>query len=110
MSTLRNSLEVAARVAIAMRLGLALRHLFRAARRTVSPAGIFSKISAAQRASGGNPVLSQLGAALELTRLELAGLGLARAELVAKIRAADQPVGRLRGTLGEPDSAGLYRF
>jgi hypothetical protein len=43
MSTLLNSLEVAARVASAMRLGLALRHLFRATRRTVPPAGIFSK-------------------------------------------------------------------
>jgi hypothetical protein len=44
MSTFLNSLEVAARVASAMRLGLALRHWFHATRRTVSPEGILGKI------------------------------------------------------------------
>src|SRR5438552_16204044 len=106
MSTFAKRPEVAGRVASAMRLGLALRHRFHAMRRTVSPAGIFSKKSAprwGRRCNGGR-------AGPRRVKPACAGpeLALARAELVVKFRAADQPARRLRGALGEPSSAGLH--
>src|SRR5260221_8166469 len=102
MSTLLNSLEVAARVASAMRLGLALRHWFRATRRTVSSEGIISKSKTGAKRRAATALRSN-GPEGWLRRGESAG-----AELV--VGAADQPTGRLRGALGEPVPAGLHRF
>src|SRR5882724_2100950 len=101
MSTLLNSLEVAARVASAMRLGLALRHWFRATRRTVSPGGIISKskTGAKRRAATALRSNGEASGPEGCRGGESAG-----AELV--VGAADQPTRRLRGALGEPVPAG----
>src|ERR1700692_4503172 len=101
MATCLPSLEVAARVASAMRLGLALRHWFRATRRTVSPEGIISKskpgakrrAAAALRSNG--PEANGPG----LSRGESAGTELVVGGADQLVGAADQPTRRLRGAL-----------